>query len=518
MPRGAAAYRLIPGRLVPAGGWAWLAPPVAALGILLARSHLARVDAVLVAAGLIAVVYLRPRWFLFAIPVVYPFQLFLLSAAYRAGLGASVVRDLGYWIELVAVGLALRAARNHRRRPLDALDWTGLTYVVVVSLYRLAPTLLVAAGPNGPPTAGTILNTALRNDVFFVVMFLVARHLGVSHRDRRRFALIIFSVGVVVSLTGAYEYLASSSWNHFVVHTLGVTHYQTEVLKTPVHNLEDVRVYTLTAGHKLLRIGSIFIDQLECAFFLVGCLAIGCEYLAGNGKRRWLVAAGTFSVAVALVLTQTRDAILAGTVVAAMLLRPLPHRDRLRRVQLSLLAGLTVVLLLPVALAVGLGTRATAAINGQDHSTAVHLTALGKGTSALLDQPLGRGLGTGGTNGTRFGVATTLTSEDQYLQIGNETGIFSLIPFLGLTVLIARRLRRVAGEGGSWTAGAWSGAFVGLALAGLLLQVWLSLITAVIVWTAVGMDLSPEADRPPSRPVPEPVDAGRPAALTTVGG
>lgn len=504
----------------PAGGWAWLAPPVAAAGVLLGHADLTRVDAGLLAAGLIAVVYLRPRWFLFAIPVVYPFQLFILSFAFHEGVGATVVRDLGYWIEVVAVGLAIRAGRNHLRRRLDAIDWTALTYVAVVTMYRVAPTLFVAAGPNGPPTASTILNTALRNDVFFVVMFLIARHLGMSQRDRRRFALITFTVGVIVALTGAYEYLASSSWNNFVVHTLGVTHYQVEVLKTPVHNLEDIRVYTLTAGHKLLRIGSIFIDQLECAFFLVGCLAIGCEYLAGNGRRRWLVAVGTFLVAGALVLTQTRDAILAGAVVAALVLRPMRHRDRLRRVQLSLLAGLTILLLVPVALAVGLGTRATAAINGQDHSTKVHLAALGKGTSALLNQPLGRGLGTGGTNGTRFDVATTLTSEDQYLQVGNETGIFSLIPFLGLTVLVAVRLRRTAKERGSPTAAAWSGAFVGLALAGLLLQVWLSLITAVIVWTAVGMDLGPgyEPEIPPARAVPERDEAGERPGLARVGG
>lgn len=507
-------------RRFPAGGWAWLAPLVAAAGILLGHTELARLDAGLLAAGFIAVAYMKPRWFLFAIPVVYPFQLFALSFAYKAGLGATTVRYLGYWIEVAAVGLALRAGRNHLRRRLDAIDWTALTYVAVVGMYRLAPTLFVAAGPTGPPTAGTILNTALRNDVFFVVMFLIARHLGISEADRRRFAFITFTVGVVVALTGAYEYLASSSWNHFVVHTLGVTRYQAEVLKTPVHNMHDIRVYTLTAGHKLLRIGSIFIDQLQCAFFLVGCLAIGCEYLAGNGRRRALVTAGTFLVAAALVLTQTRDAILAGAVVAVMVLRPMPHRDRLRRVQLSLLAGLTILLLLPVALAVGLGTRATAAINGQDHSTKVHLAALGKGTSALLHHPLGRGLGTGGTNGTRFDVASTLTSEDQYLQVGNETGVFSLIPFLGLTVAVTVRLRRAARERGSLTAGAWSGAFAGLALAGLLLQVWLSLITAVIVWSAVGMDLSPDP-QPGSLPfgaVPESDEAGGTPGLARVGG
>lgn len=530
------------------GGWAWAAPVLVAVAVAGQSHHLAKITAVLVGAGLIAAVATRPGPFVAAVPVIYPLQLFALAGLYRAGVNASVVRDLGYWIEAVAAGLGLRAVRNHLAYRLDAIDWAALAYLLVVGLYRLAPTLFVQSGTR-PPTSGTVLDPALRNDTLFVVMFLAVRHLGLDDRTRRRFAAMTFAAATAVAAAGMYEFAAPASWNHFAVHTLGVTTYQLAVLRGTIPHPGSVLVYTVTGGHRLLRIGSVFVDQLECGFFLTAGLALGCEWLTrrraatgpakgraeGSAERRAAVrvegraaaattvavAAATVLVALGVVLTQTRDAVLASGVVLALAVRPLAGRRRSARIRLAAILVAAAVVIVPIGVRAGLATRTSTAINGSDQSTQQHLSALSGGARALVHQPLGRGLGTGATNGLRFSVAGTLTSEDQYLQIGNETGILSLLPFLALTGLVARGLWRAGRAAGRGPAAAWTGAFIGLALAGLLLQVWLSLVAAVIVWTAVGMELPPAGDPAPGSGLPRlrgPAGAGagtRPAG--TVG-
>lgn len=475
------------------GGWVWVAPAVAALAVHEEVADPHRLLVVALGAGLVTAAALRPGPVLVAVPLIYPLQLFLLAWAYKSGVSASTVRDLGYWIEAVAAGFGIRAVLRHLAHPPDGLDWAALAYLGVVAMYRLSPTLFVHAG-TPPPLGGNVLDPALRNDALFVVFFLAVRHLGLTPVWRRRFAAAVLAAGVMVAAAGLYEFTASGSWNNFVVHSLGVPHYQVTILKGLIPSLTDVRVYTITAGHRILRIGSVFDDQLECAFFLTACLAIGCEWLTRLRRRsaRALVSAATVLAGLGVLLTQTRDAILASGLVLVLAVRPLAGRSRQARSRLALLLVVAGLVLVPVAIKAGLGLRTTTALNGSDQSTQAHLSALSRGLSALAHQPLGRGLGTGGTNGLRFDVTNTLTSENQYLQIGNETGILSLAAFLALTVMAARGLWRAARSPDRVTAAAWRGAFAGLALAGLLLQVWLSLVAAVVVWTAVGLELAAE--------------------------
>jgi hypothetical protein len=501
-----------PARVQWAPAWrqvVWGAPLVAGLGVYFARTQLQKLDVAVVAGLFVVWVYRRPKAFLLALPVVYPCQLFVLSYLYRAGLGTSTTRDLGYWVEAFALGVSAKALhidltrwRKGRVRSLDWVDWAALLYLLVAAIYWAAPTLLVHAGPVRPPTGRNILDTSLRNDTLFVVLFLAVRRLDFTAGERDRFALRTFWTGVGVGLIGLFEFARPAAWNHLVVKTFGVPAYELQVLHNRLSSQTSILVYTPSHGHRLLRVASIFIDQLQCAFFLLVAFTIGLEIvLRRRGRWRW-AGGGTAVVVVALVLTQTRDALLAAAVAVLLAAAPLAGRVRAHRRQLLAISCVAAAVLAPLAFAVGLAGRTSGAIGGTDQSASLHLKALRTGAEAFLRQPMGRGLGTGAINGTRFGVTNALTSENQYLQIGNEIGVFALLAFIALTIGTVLFLERRAGDDGI-SAASWMGAIVALSVAGIFLQVWLAIIVAGIVWTGAAMQLpkSPAApvDAQPAR-------------------
>jgi hypothetical protein len=486
----------------------WAAPLIAGVGVYGARTHLQKLDIALVAVLFVVWVYRHPKGFVLALPVVYPCQLFVLACLYRAGLGTTATRDLGYWVELFAIGVAGRALRTHSARwrkgegrLLDWVDWAALLYLLVAAIYWAAPTLLVHGGPVSPPTGRTVLDTALRNDTLFVVLFLAVRRLDFTPAERDRFALRTFWTGVGVGLIGLFEFARPATWNHLVVEILGVPAYELQVLHNRLSSQTSILVYTPSHGHRLLRVASIFVDQLQCAFFLLVAFTIGLEIvLRRRGRWRW-AGVGTAVVVVALVLTQTRDALLGAAVAVLVAAVPLAGRVRVYRRQLLAVSCVAAVVLSPLAFAVGLAGRTSGAIGGTDQSASLHLQALRAGAEAFIRQPMGRGLGTGAINGTRFGVTNALTSENQYLQIGNEMGLFALLSFLALTIGTVVLLKRWA-RGDSIGAGGWLGAIVALSVAGLFLQVWLAIIVAGVVWTGAAMQLPKSPDSPADTELP----------------
>jgi O-antigen ligase len=116
---------------------------------------------------------------------------------------------------------------------------------------------------------------------------------------------------------------------------------------------------------------------------------------------------------------------------------------------------------------------------------------------------LGRGLGTAPGIGERFKVQGHLTTEDAYLQVGNEIGVLSMLSFLGLLlstiVALARRARSADPDG---LATAMCAAGVGLFVGGFFLHIWLDFATALTFWALAGLALGGSSALPrlPSRP------------------
>ncbi|MDQ6838071.1 MAG: hypothetical protein M3137_06990, partial [Actinomycetota bacterium] len=123
----------------------------------------------IVAAGLVVSVARHPAGSILVLVALLPFATLISTFEFRVGLSQLLVRDVGYWPELVLAGCVLAAVHAHkvRRQRIDIVDVLALVYIGVAALYRLSPHLFVhpnGAGAIGPPTGATIINTALRND------------------------------------------------------------------------------------------------------------------------------------------------------------------------------------------------------------------------------------------------------------------------------------------------------------------------------------------------------------------
>lgn len=485
--------------------WAWLVPPVLLGAVLSNAGWLSWVAAGLAVLAFADLVADRPERWLLALVVVLPFQQVLLAWLYSRGVPADAVRALGYWKEGVFAGLALAALRHslRRRAGLDRLDVVALAYVAVVAAYWWWPRLFVhPTGPFsvGPPTDTATLLVAARTAAGFVALFVVVRRLDLAPAFARTVARTVVAVGAVVAAIAVAEFVFSDRWNAFVVDTLGVPAYRAEVLEATNRNVADIRIYSQVGGRDVLRVGSVFLDQMACAFYLAAALALA---LARDVRTRTTyVLAGLLGAAV--LLTQTRAAILAVLVVLVCLRRPGGARARDRVPVVLLAVGLAAAV--PLTLSSGLAQRTSSTVGGQEESAQLHLERTTKAAGELFLAPLGRGLGTAGATGNRFDVETTLTSEVYYLQVGNETGALSMVAFVSLVVLVARRLKGSAGE--TATARGGFAALVGLSAGALLLPVWTDVALSWTVWAALAATVgSPPA---PARRAAIPGRTGRP--------
>jgi hypothetical protein len=368
----------------------------------------------------------------------------------------------------------------------DALDGLAFAYLFLASLYLLAPGLMA----NGPKRDFYLRLLAYRADGMFVVLFIGARHAPIARRYRDRLVRAAIITGFIAGGVGIFEFLASDTWNRFIVQTLQYNRFTTDIFGAALLNPFDIRLYGNVGSVTFVRIGSVLLNPLPMGFYLVLVLGLGLELVARNKAKPW-VYAGLLAVAATLIFTITRSAILAGAVAAVLTLVPGPGRPVTHRARLSLALIAALILAIPVAAAANLTTRTQGAVSGTDVSTQAHSSRLGDAISALGEHPLGQGLATGPSiEQSRFNVQE-LTAENSYLQVGTEMGIVTMVVFIALLISLLRRLRAPGGgasqdtlRGGVWQAG------IALAIGGLFLHVWVSIAVAWIWWGAAGLALN----------------------------
>ena len=91
-------------------------------------------------------------------------------------------------------------------------------------------------------------------------------------------------------------------------------------------------VHGSVGGVSVVRIGSFFIDQLTLSFWLVLPFAVAFERVVRRTATPGVLLTTTL-IGAALLLTQTRSAIVAGLIVAALALQPAAGRPRYWRTQ-----------------------------------------------------------------------------------------------------------------------------------------------------------------------------------------
>ena len=476
-------------RVNPMAAVAWLSPVIVYV-YLRARERepglpdLALVASVIAATLFVLYVSRHPTGGLTCVVVLLPFQASAFALMYRFGFPEQLLRPMASWKEGVVLGLglsAMRARRDPNTQPLDRIDALGMAFVGLVGLYALFPRLFFFAAP---------IDTQVRLNAFrisagFVILFLVARHAPIAVAAIPRLLRWAFAIVVFVAAVGIVEFLFEGWWNDFAINTLQVQTYFREVLDTRLGTKGEIRTYTTVAGREVLRIGSILFSPIAVCFAFVTGLAIGCERIL-IGKARQSTVIGTAAIALAILLTQTRSALIAAALVALLATRARPHRLAAARARFGLILVGAAILAMPVVASSGLGDRISTGISGEDKSSQDHRNSFDVSYSRLAEHPLGEGLGISAGTAARYGVADAAIGENYYLQVGNETGVASLALFVALTVTVVATLKRRSLESGVPGIPALHGALFGLAVASFFLHVWIDLAVAWPIWGLAG--------------------------------
>jgi hypothetical protein len=449
----------------------------------------------LIALGVLILAARRPDLSLLALIILLPFQGLLLAKLWSWGMPDSVVRHLGAWKECLALGVIVAGVRNFlvSRHRLDLLDRLALGFVAFALLYAVLQSTIVP----GAPSASSIRLLGFRETAGFVLLLFGARHAPLGPRFARRAMSAVFAVGVAVAAVGVYEALFSSAWNRFVVHTIKYTQYQAAVLHTQATNPSDIRVYGYIGGTKYVRIGSVFLSSLSCAWFLILPFAVGIERLLRRSGSPFVLP-GTILIAAALLLTQTRSAILGALIVAVLALLPAAGRPSHWRTQVAILLSALVVLGIPAAFATGVARRIETADNQGNQSTTGHISGFWSGVNTMGADPLGLGVGTGAGTGQRFQVKDDQIPENNYLEVGDELGIAGGVLFLILTLALLTTLRRRSRGDPDPLVTAVFTAGVGLAVSAWFLQTWSEFAVSWTYWALAGAMLATVARRAPA--------------------
>jgi hypothetical protein len=443
----------------------------------------------LVGLALVLLASRHPGRAIAAVVLILPWNQFILAWLYGNGLSAGLVRTLGFWQVALVFSVVLAGFRRYRqeRHRLDRLDVVALAYLALGTVYYVLPHLFVR--PDFPVPTAYVRELGLRQDGLFVLLFIGARHCRLTRRWAEQITPLVLLTGALVALIGLYEFSFTHSWNHIAIDTFHIVKYKVQVTKVSVPSTTDIESHASAGGRRVVRIGSVLLSPLTLGSWLLIPLALGVERIArGAARVGTVVAVGL--VGSALILTETRSAILGGVVIIALVARPAVGRQLAGRVRFVLVAGALVVLAIPLVLSSGLGSRTTSAAAGTDTSANGHVHAFAVGFDAMVSVPLGHGIGTGPGIGDRFNVFGQLTPENYYLQIGDEMGLFGCLLFILFTILALRRLAGAQrdGPGGTFLSGAWT-AGVALAIGCLLLHVWAEYPDALTYWSLAGAAL-----------------------------
>jgi O-antigen ligase len=466
---------------------AWLTPlAVLVLGQGLPERRMQQAIAVALGVLLVAALSRRPGAVACALVAGFPIAEIVLPLTLRIGMPAPLVRAAGSWKELLVVALIVAAIRSRRGEAVafDRLDFLAAGYLLVVGVYYVFPDWLAGTDLIIPAAARDV---AARSFALPVVALLAARHAVLDDRWRARVAKAAVVGGLLLGAGAIVEIVTPDLWERFLHDLLDVNAYQQRIFSN-----EAERTFIFSdptqSGDQVRRAASLFGSQLHTAFALLLPLAVAMHLLRRRLGWGRVLSAGV--IGVGLALTQTRSALLGAVLIVVGALRSTVGTSS-SRVKLALGVALAAVVVLPLASDTALARRITGAITGADQeSTPEHSERSRAALDAVIDAPMGRGLGSSGGTANRFGIRGHLLPENHYLLVALSTGVIGGVLFIGVVITAARTARRRASQSSNLLDGAAASALAATALAGLFLDSFAAVTSAVPLLVAVGIATS----------------------------
>lgn len=473
---------------------AWLTP-VAVLVLGRGLPEL-RMQQVIAAAGgllLVAALSRKPGVVACALVAGFPVAEIVLPLALRTGMPVPLVRAAGSWKELLVVVLVVAAVRYRRQHPVtpDRLDLLAAGFLLVVAVYYVTPDWLPSTDLIIPEAARDV---AARTFALPIVALVAARHVGLDDLWRRRVAAAAVLGGVILGAGAVVEIMSPDLWQRFLHDVLDVNRYQRVIFSNEAERSFIFSDPTLS-GNKVRRAASLYGSHLHTAFALLLPLGVAMHLLRRGLRAGRLVPAAV--IGLGLALTQTRSALLGAALIVVGAVRSTTGGSS-SRVRLAVGVGLAAVVVLPLVADTALARRVTGAVTGSDQeSTPEHSERSRAALDAVIDNPLGRGLGSSGGTANRFGIRGHLLPENHYLLVGLSVGVVGGVLFIAVVVTAARTARRRAAATGSLLDAAGASALAATALAGFFLDSFAAITSALPMMLVVGLATSradPEAD------------------------
>lgn len=475
--------------------WAWTLVPFGLLFVMFLGPLFLPLEGIVglaIAAFIPYIAARRPFPALLVLIVALPFHTLTMALFFKLGVPAQLVRQLTYWKELVVIGLVIAAAiRFLRDRPrLDFVDWIGLAFVGLTALFLIFPRMFIGDGPL-PGLSDRV--AGFRGDVFYIVLFMAARHLRLAGDEIRRLLSAFIVSAMVVAGICCLEFFSSSTWNMIATEWFDVQLYKYVVLELNpffVGPISDVRVYGFIAGRQFVRVGGPEIAYAGTAFYLVTAIAVAFERFT---RTIGIKAVRTFLpiplLGFALLVTQTRSAIASAALVVGVIL--ITHRGRAAIARVRSTALVSVILLAAISAAFAIGV--TDRFAGDQSSDAAHDRQLSAGWEVMWDNPLGTGLATAAGAGIRSGTGAFIIPESQYLQVGVQFGLLGLLIYLAFWLGSALRLhlapRMTHDEDALWGAAAMRDALAALLFGSYFLHSFVTISSAWVTWGLAGAAL-----------------------------
>ena len=244
----------------------------------------------------------------------------------------------------------------------------------------------------------------------------------------------------------------------------------------------------------LPRVFSTLRDPNSLGAFLILPIVLLSQALIGNWKtqRRSLLSGLLLLHILILFLTFSRSTLLAA-ILAVLSLLVLQNLRLIKNHSRAITAGLVVFLLIFSAV-IYIGRDQYVVQNlffHADESTVladpneIRVDVVQRGIDGVVDEPLGNGPGSAGLVSTRLKSGGLLT-ENYFLQIAYEVGIFGFLVFIALLYLIINNLWRQRDKP---LAAALLASFAGLVVANMLFHTWANEAVAISWFLLAGTAL-----------------------------
>ena len=381
---------------------------------------------------------------------------------------SSVIGPMRFWKEVVVLSLAVKVTPAVWKSR-DPVDIVALAFLGVVAFFLVMPI--------GPPIDARLLGA--REDAFFVIVFLVAKHAGVDRRSAMQIQTAVIAVGCVLAGFGIWNHFSPNAWATWV-YQVGLLSYIYVVLGAATAAVIN---YSTLGGSTFVRAGSLLLDPLALAYYML--IPIGVIIGRGIAQkiRRLDVATG------AICLGRPTGGADAELDRGPPLDGWVGDVDQSQALRLAAVLIAATVVILPLAGTLGLGDQLAASTSTTEFRNAGHLEGSPERDRPDRVQPAGHRAGNGGGGGPAIRSGGDADNRELVLPARGRDGPAGHADVHsdaagGLTCPLA-----ASSEGVPVATAALLG-LSGIAAGGLLLHTLEDISVAWTIWLLAGLGLS----------------------------